>query len=1128
MRGFSFAPGRRLWRWLLAVAAAVLLVAILPALILPLLGPTILGRVLSDYVQTSVTVQRVTGGWWSGVTVHQLTVAEEPTPQAPMLVRVGTVTVNLPLVSLLFSTKPITVHLDTVYIALRRRSDGQWNLMSLLKALETSTPARPDARAITSRFNRQVTVAVSHGTLRVDEEAELTDVAIGLHMAGGRLTVTQAEASVAGGAIALRGEISLQDLASDPALHWRLADIHLDQLLGPAFQAVTIAEATGRLTPQGNGLTLETSVQVPTFALAPGTLGQRNPHLTRVAVTCTLQLQPPYTRVDAEACQLHAAEAQLSLRGSAVDLGPAPQLTLQVDGSLAGSLVAALAPEVPGEFPDRVHVDGPITVPFQEPIWQAMGWRLVVTSERFVFDETFTEVHTTVVKSADRLEIADLRARRGTGRLHGAGAWRLATPTDGGMQVELDRITLQQSLAHGAAGDPYLVEGTVAGTVAWQMGHEGEHLTVDARVQRLHLRHAAVTLVEVREGRLHGRLGRDRDGTWWGDALALQSDDLAVTLHQGRVRLFPAETAQFEVHTTVKADGPWLTPLLATAGVGGMLISGRSEVTVEAEGNLDHPFETLKGKGNVHVAAGSFHYQPFSGGNVTYELTPGQLHISQGVVRFEAGTATVHGSIGVPQPFSGSADQLSVRLHQVPVRFMQQGPASPSTSILLSGQVTARNIDGGQVRLGVDLQVPKTIRQGQQGGEAPIGVELPAFHVMSDLLTAPPWVHWQTSAIRLQGAGVTAELRDVVVRRTPMHYDLSAGVDLQASTEVITGLVGSLQPDRVQITGPLELAGKVAGRVAVDGDTSLHDLTYTGNLRLARVDWHAALWEAVSAHLTVEQGRLSIDDASARTLGGWMRLRPETFIDLRGPRRDFHVHLAAEQLDLQLETGKRMQLLALVLPIFLLEPDRKDPIRMSGMFDAELQASGTYDGQPSWSQSVNGSGHFRITQGAVIGSTLISGFVAKALTLPGSLVDQSLKALLDRRGKVLQVLAGLLRRSCDFGTIASPIELRAGEVHLANNFTLSAPEFSMVINGYSTLEGGVDYDVHSDLVHRSLFGEAINLAEKLPLLGTVLRHINPFHLIHRHLELSATVQGNVLQLNAAGEPDVHVDVYFVQ
>jgi hypothetical protein len=383
-------------------------------------------------------------------------------------------------------------------------------------------------------------------------------------------------------------------------------------------------------------------------------------------------------------------------------------------------------------------VDGQITVPFREPVWPAMGWHLAVTSERFVFDEIFTEVHTTVVKSADRIEIADLRAKRGTGRLHGAGAWRLTAPADGGLQVELDRITLQQSLAQDAAGSPYAAEGTMSGTVSWHMGHEGDRLTVDARVQRLHLRHTAATLVEVREGRLHGRLGRERDGTWWGDALAFESDNLTVTLHQGHVRRSPAEPARFEVHTTVRADGPWLTPLLATAGVGGLLINGRSEVTLEAKGNLIHPFETLEGKGSVHVAAGSFHHQPFSSGNVTYELTPGRFHLPQGVVRFEAGTATLHGSFGVPQPFSGSDDQLSVRLHQVPVRLMQQGSATQPTSILLNGRVTAQSTGSGQVRLGVDLQVPKTTRQIQQGGEVPIGVELPAFHLTSDVLTAPP------------------------------------------------------------------------------------------------------------------------------------------------------------------------------------------------------------------------------------------------------------------------------------------------------------------------------------------------------------------------------------------------------
>jgi len=87
---------------------------------------------------------------------------------------------------------------------------------------------------------------------------------------------------------------------------------------------------------------------------------------------------------------------------------------------------------------------------------------------------------------------------------------------------------------------------------------------------------------------------------------------------------------------------------------------------------------------------------------------------------------------------------------------------------------------------------------------------------------------------------------------------------------------------------------------------------------------------------------------------------------------------------------------------------RQDPIRPSGIFDAELHAAGCYDGQLGWSQSINGEGHFHLAKGAGIGSTMISGFVTKALTLPANLVDQSFKALLDRAGQPLQVIIGIL------------------------------------------------------------------------------------------------------------------------
>ena len=174
----------------------------------------------------------------------------------------------------------------------------------------------------------------------------------------------------------------------------------------------------------------------------------------------------------------------------------------------------------------------------------------------------------------------------------------------------------------------------------------------------------------------------------------------------------------------------------------------------------------------------------------------------------------------------------------------------------------------------VSTEVPQTTRQVRQGGQALTGVELPALHVTSEVLTAPPWAHWQASAVHIQGEGLAVELKDVVAHRTPTHYDLSGAVDLQASTDVIAGLAGGLLPDQLQVAGPLELVGTAAGHIALDGRVSLRDITYTGALHVARVDWDGALWEEVAARLTLAQGRLTVDEASARMLGGWLRLKP--------------------------------------------------------------------------------------------------------------------------------------------------------------------------------------------------------------------------------------------------------------
>ena len=79
----------------------------------------------------------------------------------------------------------------------------------------------------------------------------------------------------------------------------------------------------------------------------------------------------------------------------------------------------------------------------------------------------------------------------------------------------------------------------------------------------------------------------------------------------------------------------------------------------------------------------------------------------------------------------------------------------------------------------------------------------------------------------------------------------------------------------------------------------------------------------------------------------------------------------------------------------------------------------------------------------------------------------------------------------------------------------------MVINGSSTLEGDVNYRVRTDLIERLRFGSITSLPNRIPIIGPVLRYINPFTLLEG-IELEATVQGNAFRKNAEGKIDIEV------
>ena len=144
--------------------------------------------------------------------------------------------------------------------------------------------------------------------------------------------------------------------------------------------------------------------------------------------------------------------------------------------------------------------------------------------------------------------------------------------------------------------------------------------------------------------------------------------------------------------------------------------------------------------------------------------------------------------------------------------------------------------------------------------------------------------------------------------------------------------------------------------------------------------------------------------------------------------------------------------------------------------------------------------------GAIQGSTLVAGLTTKAVMLPWNTVHNTLTGLFAADGQLGSALVSLGKKAFIFGTIESPIQVQAGEVHLKPNFEVRSPEFSMVINGSSTLEGDLNYRVRTDLIERLRFGSITSLPNRIPVIGTVLRYINPFTLLEG-IELEATVRG---------------------
>jgi hypothetical protein len=608
-------------------------------------------------------------------------------------------------------------------------------------------------------------------------------------------------------------------------------------------------------------------------------------------------------------------------------------------------------------------------------------------------------------------------------------------------------------------------------------------------------------------------------------------DELKLSVQHGRLPVPVTDPSVFEVEATVDAQAPWVMAVLSLLQVNGIEVAGRTQAMVRLQGKIQNLFQTMQGEGAVQVAEIMVRRQAFSAVDVAYELAAGRVRIAKGRGAYGSGRFEVQGSLGLPPRLGTPSNHGVVTLHQIRLEhtkqvqdFRSQGAATSHLHTTIDGHVELQVTPGGELMGVLQVQTGTMARQVRQGQDVLEEVEMPPIHLSSQMSSAHPLEHWEFPSLRLRGEGIAIDLTNLQVQRTASHIGLQGALQVHLSGEVSSMITRGFLPAAFELKEAVDLVGTAVLQLPLTGPIELRHISYAGDLRLRRLLIEGDESASLTAHLELVQGRLTVQAARAEVLDGEVRIASPSFVDLQGPRYDFAVYVMAKDLHLRVHGGERLtfpRVLSLLVPLLIIEPKPNEPASISGTLEAEFALRGSFSASPGWSKTVDGKGVFRIVNGEVLGSTLVVALTTKAVTLPWNMVHNTLTKLFAADGQFGSALVSLGRQAFVFGTLESPLQVQGGVVRLPPNFEVHSPEFSMVINGYSTLEGDLDYHVRTDLIERLRFGSVTSLPNRLPIIGDIFSSTDLFNLPAR-VELGATVQGNVFKKNAAGQMDVAV------
>lgn len=954
---------------------------------------------------------------------------------------------------------------------------------------------------------------------------QLKDIVARFHLNDGRLTISELGASVGKGQVTIQGGLALEG-ESGGTLSWIITDVELARTLGPPIRAFDIKKASGGVTFDSTMYHLESQTAVRELAFERQALDDRELRVTDGNLDCGGSVTADLAYFNIADCKLKAVQGDLSVPKGQIDLGDKPKLAVALKGWLGGPFLTALVPEFTPKWPRRLGVSGTLTVPFTDEIWRNMLWELDVKGKNFAYEDVnFNDLEARVTKSVGRLAF-DIGGRRGAGSITTTGALVLGDKNITTLSIKAKQVPLQRKLTGS-----YSVSGTISGSADVTINAEGEEISFLNDLEQINLKDGSKTVAKLARGKLAGTLGRRRRGGLRAKELSLTSDELNLKVHDSTIPLAANTKEALKLNLDYTGTGHWLTLAGALGGADGVVATGNSLLSLRIQGQPGRTLASLQGKGNVEVARLSLWGHPTSDVNAAFELQPGEIKIIRGLLSYGTGKVALEGNVILPLERGDRKEHLVLQLQQVPVAHTQTftsfkggGPAKLTNKTVINGHVALDGAANGQLALSAELKTTPISRGLSRSKEELATAELPALHLKTKLLSRKPLQSWTVPSFDIRGTGVSIQLTDGRFRRKPAAYDIAATLAIEISPEFLEGLALGLIPTDIKPAGKVAAAGQANLQVPADVAIGLKNVEFRGTLETEKLIVNADTISAMRLAVSLAQGRLNIQEGEAGLLGGRIWLPNPATINLQGPAHVFNIHVAAKNLRLQAHGGRRVSLgrfLGLLIPVFLFTTDSNRPVSVKGVLQTDLQLQGTYQNLPGWSRSVNGEGSFRIDDGAVEGSSLISGIIARSVLLPTNVVHNAVATLFSKDGELGRALSGLGDRAFTFQTIASPITIRHGDILLKPGLKVSSPEMTLTINGHSNLEGKLDYDVGTDLIRRVRLGEITDLPNKIPLIGRAISFLNPFTYLDG-IELRAKVTGNLLKTGPDGHPDVHV------